>query len=124
MALAGDGRSQAALGSNGSLRLVGAFFSATLMLIAANCFLKYLWWTACSSAWSGIPKLHDRWQAAAARASLYGWAFIVLEIAIMLLLCTVIRLRHGLRVVASLAVTLVGTGLFSLALSWMKQGVH
>ena len=100
-----------------------------LMTTAANCFLKYLWWAACYSAWSGIPKFAERWKTAGARASFYGWSVIVLEFSTLAVLYTAIRLgqlnsssfRTGLRLLASLTITIVGTGLLALALSWVKQ---
>lgn len=101
----------------------------TLMAGAANCFLKYLWWTACYSAWSGIPKMAAQWRAAGARSSFYGWSVIILELASIALAYTAIRLRgvrllslrSGLRMLASLTITIVGTGLLALTLSWIKQ---
>lgn len=95
-----------------------------LMAVAANRFLSYLWWTACYSAWSGIPKMAEQWKAAGVRASFNGWTFIFLEAASIVLLCTAMRLRIGLRVLASLAITAAGTALFALVLSWLKQGMH
>ena len=98
------------------------------MATAANCFLKYLWWAACYSAWSGIPKLVAQWQAAGTRASFYGWSLIVLELFSLLLIFSLFRTRKSsffqsaMRLLASLAVTLVATGLFALMLSWLKQG--
>ncbi len=101
-----------------------------LMATAANCFLKYLWWTACYSAWAGIPKLAAQWRAAGARSSFYGWSVIVLELASLTLLYTAIRLRKvtfsstlrtALRLAASFTITVVGTGFLALALSWVKQ---
>ena len=101
------------------------------MATAANCFLKYLWWTACYSAWAGIPKLASQWRAAGARSSFYGWSTILLELATLILLYTAIRLRKvtfsslfrmALRLAASLTLTLVGTGCLALVLSWVKQG--
>jgi hypothetical protein len=99
------------------------------MLIAANCFLKYLWWTACYSAWSGIPKMAAQWRAAGAKSSFYGWTVIMLELASFVTLYTTIGSRHwrpsvlknALRAVASLSITVVGTGLLALVLSWVKQ---
>jgi hypothetical protein len=107
-------------------------FALALALIttAANCFLKYLWWTACYSAWAGIPKLAAQWRAAGARSSFYGWTVIVLELAILILLYTAIRLgqltfssflRTALRLAASLTITVIGTGFVALVLSWVKQ---
>jgi hypothetical protein len=100
-----------------------------LMTTAANCFLKYLWWAACYSAWSGIPKFAEQWKSAGAKASFYGWSVIVLEFAALVLLYTAIRLRQlnsaavrtGLRLAASLTITIVGSGFLALALSWVKQ---
>ena len=109
------------------LRIALALALATT---AANCFLKYLWWTACYSAWAGIPKLAAQWRAAGARSSFYGWTVIVLELATLILLYTAIRLgqvtfstflRTALRLAASFTITVVGTGLLALALAWVKQ---
>ena len=111
-------------------RLLRAVFALALMATAANCFLKYLWWAACYSAWSGLPKFHEQWKAAGANASLNGWGVIVLELSSLILLYTAIRLRNmnissvlrtTLRVAASLTITIVGTGLLALALAWVKQ---
>lgn len=110
-----------------TLRIVGAIAALVLMATAANCFLKYLWWAACYSAWSGIPKLAAQWQAAGTRASFYGWSLIVLELLSLLLIYSLFRTRQrsvfqsAVRLLASLAVTLVATGLFALVLSWLKQ---
>jgi hypothetical protein len=107
--------------------------AAALMAVSANFFLKYLWWTACYSAWNGIPKLADQWKAAGSRASFNGWSFIVLEIASMTIIFALIRLRlanlpiffkNAVRLVLSLALTIAGTGFFAWALSWFKQGTH
>ena len=102
-----------------------------LMALAANCFLKYLWWTACSSAWRGIPKLADQWRAAGARATFNGWGVMVVGIIAAAFLSTVFRvsqrsplLRTPLCLALSLVVTIAGTGVFALVLSWLKQGVH
>jgi hypothetical protein len=100
------------------------------MATAANCFLKYLWWTACYSAWAGIPKLAAQWRAAGARSSFYGWTVLVLEVATLILLYTAIRLRYvtfstylrtALRLAASLTLTVLGTGCLALVWSWVKQ---
>ena len=67
---------------------------------------------------------------AGAHSSFYGWSVIVLEAASVAALYTVILLRQvnfstplrtGLRLAASLAITIVGTALLSLALAWVKQ---
>ena len=110
--------------------LLRGVFALSLMAMAANCFLKYLWWAACYSAWSGLPKFHEQWKAAGANASLNGWSVIVLELASLILVYTAIPLRKvtfssllrtTLRVAASLTITIVGTGLLALALAWVKQ---
>ena len=107
--------------------------AVALMALAANCFLKYLWWTACYSAWRGIPKLADQWRAAGARATLNGWGVIVVGIIAAAFLSTVFRVRQSqgspllrttLSLALSLVVTLAGTGVFVLVLSWLKQGGH
>src|SRR3954453_17508003 len=76
-------------------RLLRAVFALALMASAANCFLKYLWWAACYSAWSGIPKMAEQWKAAGARATFNGWSFILLELASVAVLFTAIRLRQA-----------------------------
>jgi len=109
---------------NTSLWFLKATAAAVFMLVAANCFLKYLWWTACYSAWSGIPKLAQQWRAAGTHASFNGWSFIALEAASILVLCTAIRWRYAIRILVSVAITLSGTAILALALSWIKQGTH
>ena len=103
------------------------------MALAANCFLKYLWWTACYSAWYGIPKLAEQWKAAGANASFNGWSFIVLEAASVAVLFLLISLRstglsgffrNCVRLAASLTTTIIGTALLGLVISWLKQGIH
>lgn len=100
-----------------------------LMATAANCFLKYLWWTACYSAWSGIPKMAAQWRSAGIRSSFYGWSVILVELAVLVLLYTAIRLpktlsttlRTAMRLAASLTIALIGTAVLALILSWIKQ---
>ena len=109
----------------GNVRGIVTTISAlALMLVAANSFLSYLWWTACYSTWSGIPKMVEQARAAGIRASVNEWTFILLEIATIVLLCIAMRLRYALRIIASLIITLAGTGIFALALSWFKQGIR
>lgn len=105
-------------------RIVTTISVLASTFLAANCFLSYLWWTACYSAWSGIPKMAEQWRAAGTRASFNGWSFIFLEIVSVFLLCTAMRRRFAFRIIASLIVTVAGTALFALALSWFKQGIH
>jgi len=107
--------------------------ATALMAVAANCFLKYLWWTACYSAWSGIPKLTERWKAAGARAWFNGWSLMVLDAVSVALLFSLIPLRsieistplrNALRLAMSLICTIAGTAALALALSWLKQGTR
>ncbi len=113
-----------------ALRTLRPIFALALMATAANCFLKYLWWTACYSAWSGIPKMAAQYRAAGARSSFYGWSVVVLELATFAVIYATIHVRSvssplvrtGFRLAASLTFTIVGTGLLALALSWIKQG--
>ena len=105
-------------------RVFTAIFALALMLAAANRFLSYLWWTACYSTWSGIPKMAEQASAAGTRASVNQWTFLFLEMASIALLCAVMRLRYALRILASLIITVAATAVFALALSWFKQGVH
>ena len=113
-----------------TLRFLAA---AALMTVAANCFLKYLWWAANYSAWYGIPKYSAQGRAAGARASFYGWALLVLEAASVSTIYSLIRFRSvglsrvfgkGLRLVASLAIAIFGSSLLALTLSRIKQGPH
>ena len=112
------------------LRLAAAL---ALMALAANCFLKYLWWTACYSASYGIPKLAEQWKAAGARASFNGWSLIVLDAASIAVLCSLFHLRsiettavfkNAMRLTLSITTTIAGTATFALVLSWLKQGIH
>lgn len=112
---------------------VGAAAAVALMVVAANSFLRYLWWTACYSAWSGIPKLHNQWLAAGSRASLNGWSVIILALGSTTVLFTLLRPKSSdrLGVIASVPrlilaaiLTIAGTAFFALVLSWVKQGIR
>ena len=113
-----------------TLRFLGA---AALMTVAANCFLKYLWWAANYSAWYGIPKYSAQWRTAGARASFYAWALLLLEAASVATIYSLIRVRStglsrafgkGVRLVASLAIAIFGSSLLAWTLSWIRQGAH
>lgn len=113
--------------------LVRVLLASALMALAANCFLKYLWWTACYSAWAGIPKLANQWRAAGARASFNGWSVIVLELSSIAVVFTLLRLRrpgtpgflkNTSRLILSFVISVAATGVFALALSWVKQGIE
>ena len=114
-------------------RTVRILIAIAAMALAANCFLKYLWWTACYSAWSGIPKMAEQWRAAGANAAFNGWSVVVLVGVSLALVFSVIQLRTsqmsgllktGVRIAISLATTIIGTAIFTLVLSWFKQGMH
>ena len=110
-----------------------ALLAAGLMALAANCFLKYLWWTACYGAWAGIPNLAEQWKAAGSRAAFNGWSVIVLEFASVAVLFTLLRWRSsrptGLlgaapRVFVSVVLSIFGTGLFAATLTWVQRGIQ
>jgi len=114
-------------------KIFRALLALALAALAANCFLKYLWWTASYSAWSSIPKMADQSKAAASNATFNGWSFFALDIAAILVLYTLIRLRDwtpsgllktGVRLALCLVITIAATGAFALALSWIKQGIQ
>ena len=117
--------------ANKSSPILRALVTAIFIALAANCFLKYLWWTACYGAWSGIPKMADQWKAAGLNATFNGWSFFALDIAAIVVLSSLIPLRDwsppgllktGVRLGLSLVITIAATGVFALALSWIKQG--
>jgi hypothetical protein len=94
------------------------------MAVSASCVLKYMWWTACYSAWNGIPKLAERWKMAGARASAYGWSFLLLEAVVILTLFSVFRLRLAARLGLALLITAPVTAAFALFLSLTQIGVR
>ena len=114
-------------------RILRFLAALALISLAANCLLKYLWWTACYSAWNGIPKLAEQWKAAGANASFNGWILIVLDATSVAVFFSLITLRstslsgffkNGVRLAASLTTTILGTALLAWAFSWLKQGIH
>lgn len=119
--------------TNNTSRILRLAAAVSLMVLAANCFLKYLWWTACYSAWYGVPKLAEQWKLAGSNASFNGWSFIAFEAATITLLFGLISLRSiqpsgffrsGARLALSFTFSIAGTGAFALAISWLKQGIH
>jgi len=107
--------------------------AATLAALAANCFLKYLWWTACYSAYYGIPKMAEQWRAAGSRATFNCWSFILLEVASVGVIFSLISfsrselsrfLKNGVRLFLALTMAIFATAIFALALSWLKQDIH
>lgn len=119
--------------NNSTSWIFRAVVAAALMALAANCFLKYIWWTACYSAWYGIPKLAEQWRAAGTRASLNLWGVFVLDLASITVLFSLRRLpssdvsgllRTAPRLVLAFVTTIVGTAVLALLLSWIKQGIR
>jgi hypothetical protein len=113
--------------------MVRVLIAIAAMALAANSFLKYLWWTACYSAWSGIPKMTSQSKAAGARASFNGWSVLVLEVLSIAVLFTTLRFRSSdtsgfakkiPRLILSFVITVAATSAFALALSWIKQGME
>ena len=110
-----------------------ALLAAVFTALAANCFLKYLWWTASYSAWSSIPKMAEQSKLASANSSFNGWSFLLLEVVAITVVFSLIRQRSssssgvftsGIRLIAALFIAAAATGVFALALSWLKQGVQ
>src|SRR6516162_5916763 len=117
--------------TNKTTGIVRVLLATALMALAANCFLKYLWWTACYSAWAGIPKLAVQWTAAGARASFNGWSVMILEVGAIVILSTLMRFRNNhlseffrpsLGLAIAFPIRAAGTAIFVLLLSWLKQG--
>jgi hypothetical protein len=116
--------------ANKTSPILRSLLSVILIALAANCFLKYLWWTASYSAWSSIPKMADQAKAAGWNATFNGWSFFVLDATAVIALFSLIRLRDwspsgllktGVRLALSLVIAIAATGVFVLALSWIKQ---
>jgi hypothetical protein len=111
--------------------ILRAFLALALMAVSASCLLKYMWWTACYSAWNGIPKLAQQWQQAGVHASVNGWSFLLLEAAAIVTLIRLIKLRqlsglvrYAIRTGVSLLIAVVVTGAFALFLSWTQIGTR
>jgi len=114
-----------------SYSIVRSASALVLMALAANCFLSYLWWAACYSAWYGIPKMAEQWRAAGFRASFNLWSFLALEVASVAVLFTLLPssngsgfLKYAPRTMLGLVITISATALLTLALSWAKQGIR
>jgi len=112
-------------------RILSALFAAALNAVSASCLLKYMWWTACYSAWNGVPKLAAQWRMAGANRSFNGWGFILLEAIAIATLFSVLQFR-GLsgfvrlasRVASSLVLAAACTAAFALILSVAQIGVR
>jgi hypothetical protein len=116
--------------TNKTFQIVLIALAVALSALSENLFLKYIWWTACYSAWSGIPKMADQWRAAVFNASFNFWSFVALDLGSAAVLFAVLRLpasdgsgflKHAPRAILALVVTILVTALLALVLSWVKQ---
>lgn len=90
-----------------------------------------MWWTACYSAWNGVPKLAAQWKMAGANRSFNGWGFILLEAIAIATLCVLFQFRGlagfarmAARIATSLVLAAAGTAAFALILSVTQTGVR
>jgi hypothetical protein len=114
-------------------RAVRFLIASALMLISANYFLKYLWWSAFYSGSSGLGSHSKQVQNAAVRSTSYFWILVVLQLTAFVVVWSAMKLRRNnssgllwqaLRLVASLTFTLMGTGLLTLLLAWIQTGAR
>jgi hypothetical protein len=103
------------------------------MAVAADYFLKYLWWSAFYSGSSGFGSHSQQVQTAFAHSTTYLWIVIVLELITLAIVWSAIKprtnnpanlLSRGVRVVASLTFTIVGTAVLALVLAWIQPGIR
>ena len=90
-----------------------------------------MWWTACYSAWNGVPKLAAQWKMAGANRSFNGWGLILLEAIAIATLCVLFQFRGlagfarmAARIATSLVLAAAGTAAFALILSVTQTGVR
>ena len=90
-----------------------------------------MWWTACYSAWTGVPKLAAQWKMAAANRAFNGWGFILLELLAITTLCIVFQFRGlsaptrtAARIITALVLAAAGTMAFAVILSVTQTGVR
>jgi hypothetical protein len=129
--LAAEDTSQAAIRRHPVRKVSLGLLAVTLTGVSASCLLKYMWWTACYSAWSGIPKLAGQRRMAGANASFNGWGFILLEISALATFYSLIQFRRvsrfprlAARITISLILMAAGTTAFALLLSMAQIGVR
>ena len=103
--------------------------TASLMVVSAICFLRYAWWAACVSGWYGLPGYAQQLRTAEARATLYFWSVVGLQVVTCGVVWSLLRLRYtdlsqflryGARLGASAAITLAGTA----SLAWILSGIR
>lgn len=131
MAVATAQSSRSVIASRIGSGVFRALLALALMAVSASCFLKYMWWTACYSAWNGIPKLAQQWHDAGVRASLNGWGVILLQAAVIVILTSLLKMRsfsgvlsYAARIGASLLITVPLTTAFALFLGWTQIGTR
>ena len=90
-----------------------------------------MWWTACYSAWTGVPKLAAQWKMAASNRSFNGWGFILLELLAITTLYIGFQFRGlsaptrtAARIITSLVLAAAGTMAFAVILSVTQTGVR
>ncbi len=90
-----------------------------------------MWWTACYSAWNGIPKLASQWKMAGANRTFNGWGFTLLELIAIATLYSLFQFRGlsgfvrlAARISTSLVLAAAGTAAFALLLSITQVGVR
>jgi hypothetical protein len=103
------------------------------MAISANCFLKYLWWSAFYSGSSGFASHSQQVENASNRSTAYFWTVLLLELLTFAVVWSAMKLPrpdssgifwHGVRVATSLTLTIAGTALLALVLAWIQPGVR
>jgi magnesium-transporting ATPase (P-type) len=114
-------------------RISRLLIAAALMAISANYFLKYLWWSAFYSGSSGLGSHSQQVQNASVRSTTYLWTVILLQLVTFAVLWSTVKLRsnnsfdflwQGVRLAASLTLTIGGTALLVLVLAWIQPGIH
>lgn len=114
-------------------RIPRLLVATALMAISANFFLKYLWWSAFYSGSSGFAGHSQQVENASARSSAYFWTVILLELLAFAVVWSAMKGRrpdspgflwHGVRFAASLTLTICGTALLALVLSWIQPAIR
>lgn len=103
------------------------------MTISANFFLKYLWWSAFYSGSSGFGSHSQQVEIASTRSTTYFWVVILMEVLTFAMVWSATKLERsdssgflwqGVRLAASLVLTIGGTILLALVLAWIQPGIR
>lgn len=113
-------------------RISRIIIATALMAISANCFLKYLWWSAFYSGSSEFGSHSQQVQNASARSTLYLWVVIVLQLVTLVIVWSAIKRRNdssdllsqAIRLGASLTIAIGGTALLVLVFAWIQPGLR